>query len=74
MRLQDSIFLPAGICLSASAIPLKKLLAARAVLCLRDACRGVCSLCWFCSAEKVESLIFVNKIKSYDLRSKTGAE
>lgn len=54
---QDLIFLPAGLYLPASAVPQKKLLAVRAVLCLHDVCRGICSLRWFCRAEKVENLL-----------------
>lgn len=72
IRHQDLIFLPAGICLSASATPQKKLLAARAVLCLRDAHRGICSPCWFCSAEKVENLL--SSIKQKDATRRAEQE
>lgn len=61
MRHQDFIFLPAGSYLSSSAILQKKLLAVRAVLHLGDACGGICSLGWFCSAEKVEKLLLSGK-------------
>lgn len=67
MRHQDLAFLPAGICLSASATALKKLLPVGAVLHPCAACRGVCT-------EKVQNLVFVYKTKSYDSKSKTGAE